>query len=157
VGGFHRCAAVESSRRPPEVPVGERCEPVELSDRVVELLKSKAFAYVATLMADGAPHATETWIDTDGRHVLLNTVLGYQKHRNMERDGRVALVVSRPDDVARHVAIRGEVVAMTTEGAKEHIEELSLLYFGGPYPMHERGERVLVRIIPTWVHDSLER
>lgn len=132
-------------------------EAVELSERVAALLRSRVFAYVSTLMADGAPHATETWIDTDGSQVLLNTVVGYQKHRNLERDGRVALVVSKSDDPARHVAIRGEVVSMSTEGATEHIEALSQLYFGGPYPMHDRGTRVLVRIAPTWVHDSLER
>ena len=130
---------------------------VALSDDVVTLLTGNAFAYVATLLGDGAPHATETWIDTDGTHVLLNTIVGYQKHRNLERDGRVALVVSRPDDQARHVAIRGHVVEMTTDGAREHIEKLSRRYFGTPYPMHHRGQRLLVRIAPTWVHESLRR
>ena len=130
---------------------------VELSDEVIRLLQSKAFAYVATLLPDGSPHATETWIDTDGRYVLLNTILGYRKQRNLENDPRIALVVSSPDDQARHVAIRGRVVSMTTAGATEHIEKLSQLYFGGPYPMHERGQRVLARIAPTWVHESLHR
>lgn len=130
---------------------------VELPERVRTLLESRAFAYIATLLPDGSPHATETWIDTDGTHVLLNTVVSYQKYRNLQRDGRVALVVSSPEDPARHVAIRGEVVSMSSEGAREHIEKLSMQYFGTPYPMHGRGERVIVRIAPTWVHDSLSR
>jgi len=130
---------------------------VPLSADVVALLQSKAFAYVATVLPDGAPHATETWIDTDGECVLLNTIVGYQKHRNLERDPRVALVVSRPEDQARHVAIRGKVVSMTTEGARDHIERLSQRYFGSAYPMHDRGQRLLVRIAPTWVHESLRR
>jgi PPOX class probable F420-dependent enzyme len=130
---------------------------VPLSSEAIELLRSKAFAYIATLLADGSPHATETWIDTDGTHVLLNTIVGYQKQRNLERDPRIALVVSRPEDQARHVAIRGRAVSMTAEGAAEHIEELSQRYFGTPYPMHHRGPRLLVRIAPTWVHESLNR
>lgn len=130
---------------------------VTLPEGVVALLKSNAFAYIATLLPDGGPHVTETWIDSDGTHILLNTVEGYQKLKNVARDGRVALVVSRPDDPARHVAIRGRVESTTTAGAREHIEALSELYFGGPYPYHSLGQRVLVRIAPTWVHDSLER
>jgi PPOX class probable F420-dependent enzyme len=130
---------------------------VPLSGAVVDLLRSKAFAYIATLLGDGAPHVTETWIDTDGAHVLLNTIVGYQKQRNLERDPRIALVVSKPDDQARHVAIRGRVVSMTTEGAYDHIETLSERYFGTPYPMHHRGQRLIVRIAPTWVHESLQR
>jgi PPOX class probable F420-dependent enzyme len=130
---------------------------VELPQDAISLLQSKAFAYVATLLPDGSPHATETWIDTDGHYVLLNTIVGYRKQRNLERDPRVALVVSDPSDQARHVAIRGRVTSMTTEGATEHIEKLSQRYFGTPYPMHDRGQRLLVRISPTWVHVSLRR
>jgi PPOX class probable F420-dependent enzyme len=129
---------------------------VALSDEVVALLRRPAFAFVATLLPDGSPHATETWIDTDGQHVLLNTVDGYQKHRNLERDPRISLVVTNPDDPARHVLIRGEVVSMTTDGATEHIEQLSQLYWGVPYPKHHLGTRVLVTIAPTWVRESLE-
>ncbi|HMG41682.1 MAG TPA: PPOX class F420-dependent oxidoreductase [Acidimicrobiales bacterium] len=137
--------------------VTEPATPAEMSERVVALLRSKAFATIATLMPDGAPHATETWIDTDGTHVLLNTVVGYQKLRNIERDGRVALVVSNPDDPARHVAIRGQVTSTSGEGAKEHIESLSARYFGTPYPFHHLGQRIIVRIAPTRIIDSLER
>jgi PPOX class probable F420-dependent enzyme len=130
---------------------------VQLSSEVVELLQSRAFAYIATVLADGSPHVTETWIDSDGQYVLLNTVLGYQKQRNLERDPRIALVVSSPEDQARHVAMRGRVVSMSTDGARDHIEQLSQQYFGTPYPMHERGQRLIVRIAPTWVHESLRR
>jgi PPOX class probable F420-dependent enzyme len=132
-------------------------EVVAFSDDVLALLRRPAFAFVATLLPDGSPHATETWIDTDGRHVLLNTVDGYQKHRNLQRDPRISLVVTSPDDPARHVLIRGEVVSMTTDGATEHIEQLSQRYLGTPYPKHHLGTRVLVTIAPTWVHESLER
>jgi hypothetical protein len=46
---------------------------------------------------------------------------------------------------------------MTTEGARDQIEALSQQYFGGDYPFHHLGERLIVRIAPTWVHESLQR
>ena len=129
----------------------------ELPENVTALLKSPAFAYFATLLPDGSPHLTQTWVDTDGTHILINTVQGYRKLKNLERDGRVALVVSSPADLARHVAIRGQAVSVSTDGAEEHIEALAQRYYGAPYPYHHLGPRVLVRIAPTWVHNSLER
>jgi len=42
-------------------------------------------------MPDGSPQTTRTWGDTDGSHVLLNSVDGHQK---VQRDPRVALKVA---------------------------------------------------------------
>jgi hypothetical protein len=50
---------------------------------------------VSTLMPDGSPQLTQTWVDTDGEHVLINSVAGFQKIRNIERD-------PRPDATADH-------------------------------------------------------
>src|SRR4051812_11040441 len=101
-------------------------------------------------MPDGSPQMTQTWVDTDGRHILVNTVQGHQKVRNMERDPRVAVNVADPDDPSSYVAVRGRVVEMTTEGAAEHIEQLAQRYLGGPYPWFGGRDqtRVLVRIEP---------
>jgi PPOX class probable F420-dependent enzyme len=96
-------------------------------------------------MPDGAPQMTQTWVDTDGRHVLVNTVAGFQKVRNMERDARVALNVADPDDVSRYYAVRGRVVSITPDGAAEHIERLAQKYLGGPYPWF--GGRDQVRLL----------
>ena len=49
---------------------------------------------MATTVPDGSPQLTQTWVDTDGVHVLINTVRGHQKARNIERDRRVALTDS---------------------------------------------------------------
>jgi hypothetical protein len=51
-------------------------------------------------MPDGSPQFTQTWVDTDGEHVLINTVEGFQKVRNVGRDPRVALSVSDPGNPA---------------------------------------------------------
>ena len=79
---------------------------VTAADRAVEAHLAEA---LATLLPDGAPHATETWIDTDGSHVLLNTIVGYQKQRNLERDPRIALLRTQAKPAVRvRVSMAGE-------------------------------------------------
>ncbi|KMO70604.1 PPOX class probable F420-dependent enzyme [Mycobacterium sp. BK558] len=108
--------------------------PVALPDALLELLRKPSPCFVATLMADGSPQLTETWVTTDGEHVVLNIVGGMQKERNLRRDPRIAVNVADPDDVARFFEVRGRVVSMTSEGGKEGIDELSQKYLGIPYP-----------------------
>jgi PPOX class probable F420-dependent enzyme len=104
-------------------------------------------------MDDGSPQITQTWVDTDGDHILINTVQGFQKVRNVERDPRVAVSVSDPSNPSRYYAIRGRVVNLTTEGGAEHIELLARRYLGGPYPWY--GGRNQVRVILTIDADKI--
>jgi PPOX class probable F420-dependent enzyme len=120
---------------------------VTLPADLVELLRRPSTCYIATTMPDGSPQLTQVWVDTDGEHVLVNTVQGHQKQRNVERDPRVALTVSDPANPSRYHAVRGRVLSMTTEGAEEHIEALSQRYTGGPYPWW--GGRDQVRVMLT--------
>jgi PPOX class probable F420-dependent enzyme len=107
---------------------------MDLPAELVELLHTPATCYLATLMPDGSPQLTQTWVDTDGLHVLINTVQTHQKVRNVTRDPRVALTVSDPARPSRYTEVRGRVVEMTTAGAADHIEVLSQRYTGRPYP-----------------------
>jgi len=120
---------------------------LELPDGLLDLLRRPSPCYVATLMPDGSPQLTQTWVDTDGAHVLINTVAGFQKIRNVERDPRVALTVSDPADPVRYFQVRGRVVSMTTEGAVENIESLAQRYLGRPYPWY--GGRDQTRVLLT--------
>ena len=118
-----------------------------LPDALLDLLRRPSPCFLATLMPDGSPQMTQTWVDTDGRHVLVNTVDGHQKVRNMRRDPRVAVNVADPDDPSRYFEVRGRVVEVTEDGAREHIDELSQRYIGRPYPWF--GGRDQVRVILT--------
>ncbi len=120
---------------------------MELSQDVLDLLRRPSTCYIATTMADGSPQLTQTWVDTDGEHVLINSVQGFLKVRNIERDPRVAVAISDPDNPSRYFQVRGRVVDVTTDGAADHIETLSQKYFGGPYPWY--GGRDQVRVIIT--------
>jgi PPOX class probable F420-dependent enzyme len=122
--------------------------PETLPDPLVDLLRGPNPCFIATVEPDGAPQLTQTWIDTDGDHLLLNTVEGHRKLANMGRDPRVVVNVCDRDALSRYWVLRGHVVDTTTEGAAEHIEALSQRYTGGPYRNYggRSGGRVLVRI-----------
>ncbi len=118
-----------------------------LPDDLLALLRQPSHCFIATTMPDGSPHLTQTWVDTDGEHVLINSVQGYLKMRNIARDPRVAVAIADPANPSRYFQVRGRVIATTTEGAAEHIEMLSQRYLGTPYPWY--GGRDQVRVLLT--------
>jgi PPOX class probable F420-dependent enzyme len=126
---------------------------VNLPEDLITLLRQPSPCFLATVMPDGSPQMTQTWVDTDGEHVVINTVQGFQKIKNIERDPRVAVSVSDPASPSRYYAIRGRVVNATTEGGAEHIEALAQRYLGAPYPWY--GGRDQVRVILTISADKI--
>ncbi|MGC4759456.1 PPOX class F420-dependent oxidoreductase [Micromonospora trifolii] len=120
---------------------------MDLPDDLLTLLREPSTCFVTTLMPDGSPQLTQTWVDTDGTHILINTVETHQKTRNVRRDPRVAVAISDPQKPGRYHEVRGRVVRASTEGAAEHIDQLAQRYLGGPYPWF--GGRDQVRIILT--------
>ena len=89
---------------------------MNLPERFVELLQGPNPCFLTTLMPDGSPQTTETWVDTDGEHVIINTVQTHQKIRNIQRDPRVSVVVCDAAEPSRYFAVRGRVTEATTDG-----------------------------------------
>ncbi len=118
---------------------------MKLPDGFLDLLRKPSPCFLTTLMPDGSPQTTETWVDTDGEHVIINTVQTHLKMKNIERDPRVSVAVCDASDPSRYYAIRGSVVKTTTAGGAEHIETLSRRYTGQPYAWY--GGRSQVRVI----------
>ena len=119
-----------------------------LSTGFQKLLREPAYCQVATLMPDGSPQLTHTWVDTDGEHILINTFEGSQKVRNVRRDPRVAVNVVDPTQAWRIANVRGRVVAVTTEGADRHIDQLARKYLGAEtYPFRRPDQvRIILKI-----------
>jgi len=128
---------------------------VDLPEGLIALLHQPSPCFVATVMPDGSPQLTQTWVDTDGEHVIINTVQGFRKLKNVERDPRVAVTVADQARPSRYYEIRGRVVNVTAEGGAEHIEALAQRYLGGPYPWF--GGRDQVRVIVTISADKVHR
>ena len=121
-----------------------------LSEEDLALLGEPQLAHVATIEADGTPHVTPVWVDTDGEHIVFNTAKGRQKYLNMARNPVVAVSVADKADDFRTLWVKG-TVEFVTEGADEHIDRMAKKYLGpDTYPWRRPGEeRVIVRVTPT--------
>ena len=119
--------------------------------KFLDLLKdeTRAYLFLATLMADGSPQVTPIWFNSDDEYILINTNEGRAKDRNMKARPQVALVIQDPSTPYRYLQIRGEIAAHTTEGADEHINALSLKYDGKPWTYREGQKRIIYKIKPT--------
>ncbi len=101
-----------------------------LPDSVKKLIEAKTFANVATLMADGSPHVTPTWVDHDGDIVLINTFEGSQQYTNAIKDARIALDIFDTTNPYDRAVIRGRVRDVTFDGAEEHLDGMAKKYLG---------------------------
>ena len=114
---------------------------------------AKAYAFLATLMADGSPQLTPLWFNTDGEHILINSARGRVKDKNMRSRPRVALLITDPKDpYYRYMQIRGRVVDISEEGADQHINQLNMKYHNGEQWKPRPGQiRVIYKILPEKV------
>ena len=122
--------------------------PIPSSHR--DLLSRPSMGHLATVMPDGSSQVTPIWCDLDGEHVLVNSAKGRRKDKNMRNDARVALSMCDPENPYRYLEIRGRVVEISEEGAREHIDALAKKYLGlDVYPHHKDTDvRVIYRIAP---------
>lgn len=112
----------------------------------------RAFACLATVMANGAPQVTPIWFNIEGDAILINSAKGRVKDRNIRARPQVALAISDPRNPYRYLQIRGTVVEITEEGGVEHIDALSEKYTGNPVYKVRPGEiRVTYKILPNRV------
>jgi PPOX class probable F420-dependent enzyme len=125
----------------------------EIPDSHSDLISDdvRAYAYLATSMPDGTPQLTPVWFNTEGKHILINSAKGRVKDRNMRARPAVAVVLHHHDNPYRYVQIRGQIVDITEDGARQHINDLSLKYQGDPdYKLNDPNEiRVIYRLLPV--------
>ena len=125
-----------------------------------DLVECPPVAALTTIMTDGYPQTSVVWCDFDGSFLRVNCMRGFQKERNMRRNPRVTLLCYDPREPLRYLEIRGTVVAMTEDGAIEHLDEIAskyagrpIRYFGDAIPAQfaDREHPVVCRIRPDHV------
>jgi PPOX class probable F420-dependent enzyme len=121
-----------------------------LEENVKSLARGKNFAAFSTLLPDGQPMTHVMWVDADDEHVLINTEVGRQKLKNVDRDPRVTVTLIDAANPYHYAEVRGRVVEVVKgQVARQHIDELSQKYTGQPYdPSAIKTERVMLRIAP---------
>ena len=123
---------------------------------LLALATTKNFAALTTLMPDGQPQTQIMWVHADDDHVLINTEVGRQKFRNVQRDPRVTVTVFDGKNPYRYVEARGRVVeSVDGDAARADIDELSQKYLGTPYGgAIGPGGRVILRIEVDKIHKN---
>ena len=121
------------------------------------LLGSVRTATLATVRADGRPHAAPIWYHLDGETFVFTTGEDTVKGRNLRRDGRVSLCIDDERPPFHFVIVEG--VATLTAGDPDLL--LWATRLGGRYMGEEEAEafgrrnavpgELLVRVAPTKV------
>lgn len=114
--------------------------------------EDKNFAFIATLDRDGSPQVTPTWVDTDGKNILINTANTRQKFPNVKRDPRVSISLVDQGNPYKAIFVKGKVTSIQQgEIAENHIDRMAKKYLGqDKYPYRQPSEkRVLLTIEPT--------
>jgi PPOX class probable F420-dependent enzyme len=126
----------------------------KITEPIAKLLEGKNLAFVATLMKDGWPQITPTWVDIKDGKILVNTAEGRLKQKNISRDDRIAISVADQNNPYHMVTVRGRVVEQTNEGADEHVDRLAKKYLGvEKYPLRSPNEkRIIIKIKPERIH-----
>jgi PPOX class probable F420-dependent enzyme len=121
-----------------------------MTPEVIQLIEDKNLAFVSTLMKDGSPQITPTWIDLVDGVIIVNTVEGRVKHKNISRDPRVAISIVDRNNPFNMITIKGQVVEQTTDGADAHIDKMAKKYLGvEKYSFAMHGEkRIMIKIVP---------
>ncbi len=121
------------------------------------LLGGTRTATLATVRADGRPHAAPVWFDLDGERFVFMTGEETVKGRNMRREPRVSLCIDDERPPFHFVVVEG-----TAELAEEDPDLLHwATRIGGRYMGEDRAEEfgrrnaapgeLLVRVTPTKV------
>ena len=119
--------------------------------RIRKLFEDKNFVFLSSLMKDGSPHVTPTWVDIENGNILINTAIGRIKQKNISRDPSVALAIADQNNPYDMVTIRGKVIEQISgDPAEEHIDKLAKKYIDkDKYPGRSPGEkRILLKIKP---------
>jgi PPOX class probable F420-dependent enzyme len=119
--------------------------------RIRKFFEGKNFAFLSSLMKDGSPHVTPTWVDIEDDNILINTALGRIKQMNISRDPRIALSIIDRDNQYEMVTVRGKVTEQITgDVAEKHIDKLARKYINlDKYPRRSKDEqRVILKIKP---------
>jgi PPOX class probable F420-dependent enzyme len=126
--------------------------PIELPQQAKDLLDAPSYVTVATINPDGAPQTSLLWAARDGDDILLSTIEGRQKARNLYRDPRVSVLIHDASSPYTFVEVRGSVT-LTHDGGPELINQLSLAYENEPYTGDDGTDnvRIVVRLTPEHV------
>lgn len=79
---------------------------MQVRDEVRAFLEEVRYGVLATLNADGSPQQTVMWYEPRPDTIMMNTLRGRRKDRNLLRDARASLCV---ENGQRYVSLSGTI------------------------------------------------
>ncbi len=119
---------------------------IALNDEIRRLLDGRHYAVLATINPDGGPQTSAMWVGREGDDVLMSTVVGRRKYRNLERDPRASVTILDSDDPDNYVELRGRI-SFEPDVDRAFDTGLSHVYDGrDPDPDPPGAVRLIVRM-----------
>jgi PPOX class probable F420-dependent enzyme len=116
--------------------------PAKLEGRAREIVEAPNYVVVSIPRSDGTVQSVVVWADVDGEQILLNSAIGRHWPANLKRAGRATVLAMAGNDPYEWVAVEGELVEATTDGADPDIDRLAKKYLGvDSYPYRRPDER----------------
>lgn len=120
-----------------------------------EFLAAANIAVLATVDRKGRPHATPIWYFYDGGEFRLSVGRGSQKHKNIEANPNVTLVVDSRGLPPYAVMVHGTATVESSMSEADHVA-LAVRYLGEDIGKRYAeatagGDTVTLRIKPTKV------
>jgi len=108
---------------------------LELRDDVRAFLEEKRFGVLATVNSDGGPQQSVMWYEPRGDTLMMNTLRGRKKDRNLQKDARASVCV---EDEYRYVTMEGTIRVVDDPAVTQaDIAALARRYHG-----QEEGDRM---------------
>ncbi|GAB91297.1 PPOX class F420-dependent oxidoreductase [Gordonia rhizosphera] len=131
--------------------IGDREEGgiLDLPESHLALLRGPVTGVMSTVNRSGTVQLTPVWVMDDGNNILVNSVRGRLKDRNIRERPQVTVMLVNPENPFQWMSIQGEVVEIVDEDdpdrgylATDMINEASKLYMETDvYPVRDpRGE-----------------
>jgi PPOX class probable F420-dependent enzyme len=102
-------------------------------------------AHLATTMPDGSPQVTPVAVIVVGDQIHVSSTRHTVKAKNMMRDPRVALSMTSAENPWFSGHVRGRVVEITEEGARELLDAMSAKH-GRKVPPSNYADRLVFKI-----------
>jgi len=117
-------------------------------DGYLDLLDRPLFAHFATVASDGSPRVNPMWFLWDNDAVILTLTPTNQRHnfRYLQKNPKVALSITDPDNQYRYLQLRGEIDHVEDDPTGAFYSTLQQRYRGHTSEVKDRAFRVVFTI-----------
>lgn len=125
-----------------------------IPEQALDLLRSTAFASLATIGPKGEPQVSTVWFLWDGTHLLFALNKTRQKYRNLLRESRIAIALADPANPYRSLELRGTVAQIEDDTNYRFLNAVSQKYLNRDATSEEKGpaeERAVIVVEPERV------